>query len=97
MQSRSKLQQYKSSGGGHVPPGAASSQTTWRVSRTVRRHAPQNHQRCRHRLAESLMPPGASVPVLLYFGNYCLAKLFLPPGAASSKPLYSDIFSPGEA
>jgi len=53
------LQQYKSPGGGHVPLGAASFQTAWRVSRTARRSAPQNSSRSRHRLAVLCSPPGA--------------------------------------
>ncbi|QCE04444.1 hypothetical protein DEO72_LG8g2480 [Vigna unguiculata] len=41
-------------GGGHVPQGAASFQTSWRGTRTARRQTPQNHQQLK-------TPPGGTV------------------------------------
>jgi len=42
-----------------VPPGAASSQTAWRVSRTARRTTSISHPCCRFHLAEGHSLPGA--------------------------------------
>jgi len=75
-----------------VPPGAANSQTAWRVSRTARRTAPQ-------KLSSLQVPPGginltarrpgSSDPLL---DSYRLALQTRPPGAAPpgvlSFPLY---------
>jgi len=55
----------KSPGGGHVPLGAASFQTVWRLTRTAKRTTPQIHPRCRYRLAERSSPLGAQVLVTL--------------------------------
>ena len=51
------------SGGGHVPPGAASSQTAWRVSVPPSAQRLKNSPRCRYRLAVLPSPPGARVTV----------------------------------
>jgi len=65
-----------------VPPGAASSQTAWRVSRTARRTAPQI-------LSLLQVPPGGITPTTkrlrdsdFLLGVNHLAPQALPPGAA---------------
>jgi len=51
---------------GHVPPGATCLQNhhctviAWRGTRTARRHAPAESSLHRHRLADSVLPPGAT-------------------------------------
>ncbi|QCE09987.1 hypothetical protein DEO72_LG10g1210 [Vigna unguiculata] len=76
----SKLQQYKSSGGGHVPPGAASSQTAWRGSRTGKRTTPYFSSRHRGCWAELLMSPGAHHLETSLLSRYRLAVHIPLPG-----------------
>ena len=52
-----------------MPPGAASSQTAWRVSRTPGAQRLKYSTRSRYRLAVLLPPPGASVTVASYWLN----------------------------
>jgi len=81
----SKLQQYKSLGGGLVPLGAARSQTALRVSRTAKRTAPKNHKLCHHRPTGQSPPPGGLAPVSLCFNRYRLAGPSPPLGANQNK------------